>query len=97
MKELFEKQLNGAEPLTEDILKKHKIKTYFNGEEKQIGDVVLYAMLIDEIVKKNGEYSDLSFKLITLNEKHFNSFEPFGRHSSESELPSIKLKSISND
>jgi hypothetical protein len=41
MKELFEKQLNGTQPLTMDVLEKLQVKTYFNGEEKQIGDVVL--------------------------------------------------------
>jgi hypothetical protein len=34
MKELFEKQLNGTQPLTKDVLEKLQVKTYFNGEEK---------------------------------------------------------------
>lgn len=96
-KELFEKQLIDAHQLTEEVLGKLKQKTYFNGEEKQVGDVVLYAMLIDEIVKKNGEYSDLSFKLITLNERHFDMFEFVDQYNYRSVIPSIKLKDKLNE
>ena len=75
MRELFEKQLNGTQPLTMDVLEKLQCKTYFNGEEKQIGDVVLMAMLIGEIIEKEDEiYPELPLKLITLNERHFDLF-----------------------
>jgi hypothetical protein len=91
MRELFEKQLNGTQPLTEDILEKLQVKTYFNGEEKQISEVVLMAMLMGEVIE--GEYPELPLKLITLNERHFNLFEYDERFNRGNELPTIKLKS----
>lgn len=91
MKELFEKQLNETQPLTEEVLGKLNQKTYFNGEEKRIGDVVLYAMLMGEIVEKEGEYLELPLKLITLNKKHFDMFEYDERYKGN-DLPTIKLK-----
>jgi hypothetical protein len=93
MKELFEKQLNGTQPLTEDVLEKLQVKTYFNGEEKQIGEVVLMAMLMGELIEKDGEYPELSLKLITLNERHFDLFEYDERYKGN-ELPIIKLKNV---
>ncbi len=91
MKELFEKQLNGTQPLTEDVLEKIKVKTYFNGEEKQIGEVVLMAMLMGDVIE--GEFPELPLKLITLNERHFNLFEYDKRFNIGNDLPTIKLKS----
>jgi hypothetical protein len=90
MKELFEKQLNRTQPLTEEVLEKLQQKTYFNGEEKQIGDVVLIAMLMGEIIEKDNEYSELPLKLITLNERHFDMFEYDERYKGNN-LPTIKL------
>jgi hypothetical protein len=92
MKELFEKQLNGTQPLTEDVLEKLQVKTYFNGEEKQIGEVVLMAMLIGDVIE--SEFPELPLKLITLNERHFNLFEYDERFNRGNELPTIKLKSL---
>lgn len=91
MKELFEKQLNGTQPLTEEVLEKLQQKTYFNGEEKQVGDVVLIAMLMGEIIEKEGECPELPLKLITLNERHFDMFEYDERYK-RNDLPTIKLK-----
>lgn len=91
MKELFEKQLNGTQPLTEEVLGKLKQKTYFNGDEKQIGDVVLDAVLMGEIIKKDNQYPELSLKFITLNERHFYMFEYDERYKGN-DLPTIKLK-----
>ena len=93
MKELFEKQLSGTQPLTEDVLEKLKVKTYFNDEEKQVGEVVLMAMLMGEVIKKEGEYPELLLKLITLNERHFDLFEYDERFNRGNDLPTIKLKS----
>ena len=93
MKELFEKQLNGTQPLTKDALEKLQLKTYFNGEEKQVDEVVLMAMLMGEVIEKEGEYPELPLKLITLNERHFNLFEYDELHNRGNELPTIKLKS----
>jgi hypothetical protein len=75
MKKLFEKQLKGTQPLTNDVLEKLQNKTYFNGEEKQVGEVVLMSMLMGDVIEKEGEYPELPLKLITLNERHFNLFE----------------------
>jgi hypothetical protein len=74
MKELFKNQLNGTQPLTKNILSTLHRKEYFNGDEKQIGDVVLFAMLMGKIIEKEGEYPELPIKLITLNERHFDLF-----------------------
>jgi hypothetical protein len=100
MKELFEKQLNGTQPLTMDVLEKLQRKTYFNGEEKQIGEVVLMAMLMGDVIEKEGDYqpefppvAELSLKIITLNERHFDLFEYDERFNRGNELPTIKLKS----
>lgn len=91
MKELFEKQLNGTQPLTEDVLEKLQQKTYFNGEEKQVGEIVLIAMLMGEIIEKEGEHPELPLKLITLNERHFDLFE-YDKRYVGNDLPTIKLK-----
>jgi len=87
MKELFKKQLNETQPLTEEVLYRLVGKTYYNGEGIQIGDVVLFAMLMDEIIKKEDEHPELSLRLITLNERHFDMFEYDERHRGTS-LPS---------
>jgi len=91
MKELFENQLYKLQPLTEDTLDKIQNKTYFNGEEKKVNDVVLTAILIDNIKLENGEYKELSLKFISLNERHFDLFESDDRYV-DNYLPTIKLK-----
>lgn len=91
MKKIFKKQLNETQPLTEEGLGKLYQKTYFNGEKKQIGDVVLIAMLMGEIIEKEGEHPKLPLELITLNERHFDLFTYDERHVG-SNLPVIKLK-----
>ena len=91
MKELFEKQLNRAQPLTEEILEKLQLKTYFNGEEKQIGDVVLFTMLMNGNNEQNNNYTELKLNLITLNERHFDMFEYDERYIG-GPLPTVKLK-----
>lgn len=90
MKELFEKQLNETQPLTEDVLGKLQEKTYFNGEEKQIGDVVLFAMLMGNIIEEEGKYPKLPLSLITLNESHFDLFTHDKRYH-KNEIPTIML------
>ncbi len=94
MKELFKKQLNGTQPLTMDVLEKLQVKTYFNGEEKQIGEVVLMAMLMGDVIEKEGDYPELSLKIITLNERHFDLFEYDEIFNRGNELPTIKLKPL---
>jgi len=91
MEKLFEKQLKESKPLDENIIKKLKIKTYFNNDEKQIGDVILYAMLMGNVIEKEGAIPELPLSLITLNEKHFDLFE-YEQHYQNSEIPVIKFK-----
>lgn len=93
MKNLFKNQLKKTQPLTEDVFKILKEKKYFNGEEKQIGDVVLFAMLVGEIIENKSEYPELPLKLITLNERHFDMFEYNERYQTN-DLPGIKLKKV---
>ena len=93
MKELFEKQLNGTQPLTEEVLGKLQQKEYFNGDKKEVGDIVLHAMLMCDVVEKEGEISELPLKLITLNERHFNLFEYDERYVAN-EIPTIKLRNV---
>jgi len=91
MRKLFEKQLNGNQPLTEEVLQNLKLKTYFNNEKKQVGDVVLIGILMSDIIEKDNEYPELPLEIITLNERHFNLFEYDKRHQG-SDLPTFKLK-----
>jgi hypothetical protein len=94
-KELFEFQLKNNNPLTEESLEAIELKTYFNGEEKKVGDVVLYAMVVGDIIEKEGHINELPMELITLNERHFNQFTPFKqvhqKYGSES-IPVIKYR-----
>lgn len=92
MRELFEKQLSGNQPLNEESIEKLKVKTYFNGEEKEVGEVVLLAMLMGEVIEKEDEIPNLPLKLITLNERHFDLFKYDERFNRGNELPTIKLK-----
>jgi len=75
LKKLFELQLKNNNPLTEESLKTLELKTYFNGEKKKVGDVVLYAMLVGDVIEREGDHPELPVEVITLNEKHFNQFD----------------------
>lgn len=93
MKELFKKQLEREIPLTFETLGNSQNQKYYNGEHKTVGDVVLFAILF-EGVKETEETDDtpeLQLKLIQLNEKHFDLFEPYSVMSN-GPLPHIKLK-----
>jgi hypothetical protein len=94
MKKLFEKQLNESQPLTEEMLDKLSLKKYFNGEEKKVGEIVLTAMLIGDVIEKKGEYPELSLDFITLNERHFDLFEYDELFNRGNIIPTIKLKSV---
>jgi len=86
MKELFKRQLEENNLVTEEMLKNIKIKTYKNCNEIKIGDKVLYALLTDmseEQIKAKTYFSDIpmerkeepheiSLELITLNENQFD-------------------------
>ena len=97
MREIFKKQLDETKPLTKDVLNELSEKTYFNGEEKKIGDIVLVAALFTgETFDKENGYPIVNFKVITLNENHFNLFE-YDKKLCDEEciekyIPRIKLK-----
>ena len=90
MKEFFEKQLK-HDTLTEDNIGELHNKTYFNGEEIQVGDVILFAMLMSEVIDKEGEIPELPMKIIILNERHFNLFEYDERLNKNNDWPIIKF------
>lgn len=90
MKNLFEKQMRENKKVTAEILSEMKNKKYFNGDVIKIGDVVLYAMLVGDIIEKDGEIPELPLKLIQLNEQHFHLFE---KEEHQDEIPRLKLKS----
>ena len=93
MKKLFEKQLEVAQPLSKEALEESKQKTYFNGEEKKLGDVVLFAVLSNETVENSSidEFPKVSSETIQLNERHFDLFVPIQSYE-QSILPKIKFK-----
>ena len=91
MKKLFEKQLSGNLPLTKETLEQRKNKTYFNGENIEVGDVVLTAFLKgNEVTFKNGSV-ELPVTIIFLNERHFDMFTYEERYEN-SQPPVISLK-----
>lgn len=91
MKKLFEKQLSENLPLTKEILEQLKNKTYFNGENIQVGDVVLHALLKgNETTFKNGSV-ELPLTVVLLNEKHFDMFTYEERYEN-CQPPVISLK-----
>lgn len=95
MKKLFEKQLSENLPLTKEILEQLKNKTYFNGENIQVGDVVLHALLKgNEVTFKNGSV-ELPLTVILLNERHFDMFTYEERYENY-QPPVISLKNINN-
>ncbi len=95
MKKLFNDQLEQNKPLTEEVISQLKKKTYFNSEDFRVGDVILYAMLIGEVIEKEDETPELPIELITLNERHFDSFKSDKRDiisQRSSNLPIIRLR-----
>ena len=103
MKELFKYQLEKNNPLTEEILNKMTIKKYYNGDKKEVGDIALYAMLVDDIIEKEDNIHELPMKLVELNERHFDQFESHFLNENMSEsirtgerIPVLKLKNMKN-
>ena len=90
MEKLFEKQMKKSKKVTAEILSEVKNKKYFNGDEIKIGDVVLYAMLVGDVIENDGEIPKLPLKLIQLNEQHFHLFE---KEEQQDEIPRLRLKS----
>jgi hypothetical protein len=101
MKNLFKSQLESNHHLTEEELSHLINKSYFNGEPYKVGDVVLLSFLIEgEPIQfpsgvpiiRDTEPTNLKIEVITLNEYHFNLFEPDVRFPSYDNIPRIKLK-----
>lgn len=110
MKLLFEKQLQTQTVVTEEMLEKMKLKTYHNGDKIEIGDKILFAFLTDvseESIKKlmkeeidsppmekSSEPHEIVFKLISLNEKHFDlyTYDKGFQDMTEGRLPIIRMK-----
>jgi len=90
MEKLFEKQMKENKEVSVEILNKMNNKEYFNGDVIEISDVVLYAMLVGDVIEKDGEIPELPLKLIQLNKKHFHLFE---KEKFQDEIPKLKLKS----
>ena len=91
MKKLFEKQLSENLPLTKEILEQLKNKTYLNGENIQVGDIVLHALLKgNETTLKNGSVV-LPLTVVLLNERHFDMFTYEERYEN-CQPPVISLK-----
>jgi hypothetical protein len=93
MRKRFIDQLDGTEPATEKTLIKYELTKYYNGDDYNIGDVILLAFLIGETIEpeEEGLSSRIPMTIITLNENHFNLFEECFEHR-HMEIPAIKLK-----
>ena len=88
----FEDQLNTNQPITKDssIIS----LGYFDGTEFNIGDVVLYAVLVGDPINHDG-YVELPYTPIILNERHLHLFKLDERYSmiaAAGEPPHIKYK-----
>lgn len=91
MKNAFHQQLNGTPLANQDIIDKLKNKNYFNDDPVEVGDVVLFGMIMGDPIEKKGEITQLLITLAMLNERHFHVFEVDDR-SKGSQLPVIKYK-----
>jgi hypothetical protein len=77
MNKAFEYQIRNSVPLTEEVIDTLFEKEYFNGDNIEVGDKLLFAF-------NAGDTTEI----IKLNEKHFDMFELL----IISEIPKIKLK-----
>ena len=85
MKKFFEKQLN-------DSTFAPSSGKYFNGEEYQVGDKVLFAMLKTSSKYDENHVPNVEMELIKLNENHFHYFEPTSSTTVETAIPQIRMK-----
>lgn len=111
MKELFKKQLEQNNVITEETLEKLKIKTYKNGDQIKVGDKVLFAMLTDMSegnIKPNPMFESpipmtrdqdthmISLILITLNENQFDLYTYDERFQDRSSEKSLPIIRLKN-
>lgn len=83
LKDAFKKQLEQTPPLTNEQVAKLHEPNYYNGQPKQIGDIILFAFL-DENQNQTT--------LITLNERHFDMFQVAIGFEGSGMIPTIMLK-----
>lgn len=77
MRKAFGYQIRNSVPLTEEVIQTLFEKEYFNGDNIEVGDKLLFAF-------NAGETTEI----IKLNENHFDMFELL----IIGEIPKIKLK-----
>lgn len=87
MEQLFNE--NGT-PMTSELLEQFNGKTYFNGEDIKVGDVIYFAMLINDSVSEEGEMQPLT--IIKLNKYHFGMFTFLQREQHTGLTPVLRLK-----
>lgn len=92
MNELFKEQLENNNLVTEETYTKLKQKNYYLGDPINIGDNVLFAMLMGEVKENNDGVDEQPLTLITINERHFNHFKPAERQENYITIPVVKLK-----
>jgi len=92
MKNLFKKQIEQNNIITNEILEKLKVKKYDNGDDVKVGDKILYALLQGDILENlaNG-VNVMSSKVIILKEEHFNLYT-YDERMEGGQLPTILLK-----
>lgn len=87
MKDLFKTQISGNAIVSEESLSKISHPFYEDGSPINIGDEILFALLL--VSKKDDE---ITYKLIALKENQFDMFVPlFDNHKHEN-IPILKLK-----
>ena len=69
MKELFNQQLEFANPYTQELLDEVPTKNYSSGEEKHAGDIPLWGLKV--IFSESNETENLSLDLFSLCEREF--------------------------
>ena len=89
IKECFQLQLDKPEVVTEEIFSKLKVKEYHNGRKVEIGDKMLYALLVDSKEYFPIDYTatppmsskepanSITMTLIVIHEDDMNDYEPF--------------------
>lgn len=109
-RELFNEQLNNTLPFdpSKEMIGSLEEQIYFNGEKYNFGDKILSAFLMIPAIetnpdlqlksKRNNEspFDLFNYKVITLNERHFDLFE-HGEIFQIKSIPTIKLRKTSKE
>jgi hypothetical protein len=92
MRELFRAQLHNNSPITPSILYSTDKRKYFNGEKIEVGDKLLFALMVNNESDLNESEVVVNVTMVVINERHFDLLEPRGGVQSCKHLPLIKLK-----